>query len=122
MIIFPFLGKIYEEIEKKVILIKSKYLILVLVLISILSIGAVSAVDDVDIETDVLYTTDDLSVDTVYADESSSVEEIVDLSADDASGDDDLESNMVDESVDLSTDASVGDLLENNPEINYETV
>uniref|UniRef100_UPI0026311D52 hypothetical protein n=1 Tax=uncultured Methanobrevibacter sp. TaxID=253161 RepID=UPI0026311D52 len=47
----------------------SKHLFIVLVLISILSIGAVSAVDDADIGTDVIEATDDLSIDTVSVDE-----------------------------------------------------
>ncbi|AMK15823.1 hypothetical protein [Methanobrevibacter olleyae] len=100
---------------------KPNYFILVLVLISIISIGAVSAVDDTDIGTSVLETTDDLSVDDVSADESidesSPVEENIDLPADDVSVDDDLsESNIVDESEDLSIDSvSVdGDLGESN--------
>ena len=91
----------------------SKHLFIVLVLISILSIGAVSAVDDADIGTDVIEATDDLSIDTVSVDEiiedSSQIDENVDLSADDSSADDELESNIIEENVDLSADDSSAD-------------
>ena len=94
---------------------KSKHLFIVLVLISLLSIGAVSAVDDADIGTDVLGTTGDLSIDTVSVDESiedsSPVEENVDLSADDSSVDDELESNIIEENVDLYADENINNIL-----------
>ena len=75
---------------------------MVLVLISIISIGAVSAVDDADIGTDVLETTDDLSVDSVSMDDdlgdSGLVDESLDSSADVASVDSDFENS---ESTDM---------------------
>ena len=84
-----------------VIIIKPKYFILVLVLISIISIGAVSAVDDNDIGTGVLETTDDLSVDSV-------------------SMDDNLDDGgLVDESLDLSADGILNEEEPNNEYIIY---
>lgn len=48
---------------KKVVIIKSKYLIIMLILISIVSISAVSAADDMNnTENGILETTDELSV------------------------------------------------------------
>ena len=105
---------------------KSKHLFIVLVLISILSIGAVSAVDDADIGTDVIEATDDLSIDTVSVDEiiedSSQIDENVDISEDDVSVDDELdEINIAEKNVGLSSSISNDELLEDE-EINYETV
>ncbi len=83
-----------------------------MVLISIISIGAVSAVDDNDIGTGVLETTDDLSVDSVSTDDdlddSGLVDESFDSSADAVSVDDDYgENDIVDESADLSEDEKI---------------
>ena len=88
------------------IIIKPKYFILGLVLISIISIGAVSAVDDADIGTDVIEATYSLSLDDTSMDESiedsSPIERNVDLSSDDSSEDDDVENNIVKENEDMS--------------------
>ena len=79
-----------------------------LVLISIISIGAVSAVDDGDIGTGVLETTDNLSVDSVPLDDdlddSGLIDESLDSSADAISVDDFSEIN-IDEKLDLSADS-----------------
>ena len=93
---------------------KFNNLFLVLVLIFVISLGAVSAVEDSDIETGVLATADGMSLDTaVEGDlaESGVVDESLDSSADADSVDDDLgESERIDETGVLS----INDLNQNN--------
>ena len=101
---------------------KFNNLFLVLVLIFVISLGAVSAVEDSDIETGVLATADGMSLDTaVEGDlaESGVVDESLDSSVDADSVDDDLgESEIIDENEELSMDVSMDDdLLESNEKI-----
>ena len=106
---------------------KFNNLFLVLVLIFVISLGAVSAVEDSDIETGVLATADGMSLDTaVEGDlaESGVVDESLDSSVDADSVDDDLgESEIIDENEELSMDVSMDDdLLESNEKIIFKTV
>ena len=100
---------------------KFNNLFLVLVLIFVISLGAVSAAEDNDIETGVLATADGMSLDTaVEGDlaESGVVDESLDSSAYANSVDDDLsESEMIDE-----TEEYIGDNLLDTDEIDYELV
>ena len=94
---------------------KFNNLFLVLVLIFVISLGAVSAAEDSDIETGVLATADGMSLDTaVEGDlaESGVVDESLDSSVDADSVDDDLgESEIIDENEELSMDVSMDDDL-----------
>ena len=102
---------------------KFNNLFLVLVLIFVISLGAVSAAEDSDIETGVLATADGMSLDTaVEGDlaESGVVDESLDSSADaDSVGDDLSESALVDESLDLSADGILNEEEPNNEYIIY---
>ena len=102
---------------------KFNNLFLVLVLIFVISLGAVSAAEDNDIETGVLATADGMSLDTaVEGDlaESGLVDESLDSSADADSVDDDLcESDIVEENEKLFDN---NNLLMDTEEISYETV
>ena len=100
---------------------KFNNLFLVLVLIFVISLGAVSAAEDNDIETGVLATADGMSLDTaVEGDlaEGGMVDESLDSSADADSVDDGLsESEIIDE-----TEEYIGDNLLDTDEIDYELV
>ena len=91
---------------------KFNNLFLVLVLIFVISLGAVSAAEDSDIETGVLATADGMSLDTaVEGDlaEGGLVDESLDSSADADSVDDQGDSNLFDENIDFSADVGSAD-------------